>query len=235
MVGAPATKGRSSIARAASRCMNSSGDITKWVVPSRHGVLASAPPGPRRCTEPARWPAPSSDTNSPVDCLRLAKGRATGPARPARRAREGAAPLFQRFALVGPAAYRGVQAETLPVGPQVLQELCLPRHCALHPQHLLPGAWSKRDAASTGRSLQWPERAGVVRVGVVVGPIRLALLFGLRPCVRGARSRRLKAAPWRSCGCRSRPQRMQLMGQSCRLPQTLRAATRTPSRTVAGG
>ncbi len=37
---APATEGRSSIARAASRCMNSSGDITRCVVPSRHGVLS---------------------------------------------------------------------------------------------------------------------------------------------------------------------------------------------------
>ena len=27
-------------ANAASRCMNSSGDITKWVVPSRQGVLS---------------------------------------------------------------------------------------------------------------------------------------------------------------------------------------------------
>ena len=37
---ARATEGRSSIARAASRCMNSSGDITRCVVPSRQGVLS---------------------------------------------------------------------------------------------------------------------------------------------------------------------------------------------------
>ena len=51
---------------------------------------------------------------------------------------------------------------------------------ALHRQHLLARAGSKRDAVCAGRSVQWPERARFVRI-VVVSHVRLALLFNQHP------------------------------------------------------
>ena len=53
----------------------------------------------------------SPDTNSPVDCLCLRKGPATGRARPARRAVDAAAHLLQRLPVVGFAAHGSVQGE----------------------------------------------------------------------------------------------------------------------------
>jgi hypothetical protein len=89
--------------------------------------------------------------------------------------------LLQRLAILCTAAHSGVQAETVDVGPQRLPEVCLPGHGALHRQHLLTGARTEGDAASTGRSLQRPERAGLVRVCVVVGQVGRTLLFDQHP------------------------------------------------------
>ena len=52
---------------------------------------------------------------------------------------------------------------------------------ALHRQHLLPGAWAEGYAIATRGGLQRPEGAGLVRVGVGVGQVRLALLFDQHP------------------------------------------------------
>ncbi len=86
-----------------------------------------------------------------------------------RRAGDVAAQLLERLALVGAAAHSRVQAEPVDVGAEVLLEVRLPRHDTLDRQHLLAGAWSEGDAVSTRRGLQWPERAGFVRIVIVVG------------------------------------------------------------------
>ena len=83
-----------------------------------------------------------------------------------RRARDGAAQLLERLAVVGAAAYGGVQAEPVDVGAQALFEARLPWYCALQRQQLLAGARAERNAVSTGRGLQRPEHAGLVRVAV---------------------------------------------------------------------
>ena len=72
---------------AASRCVNSSGDMTRCVVPSRQAVLSLS----------TTWPGGVG--------LHAFVGQ--------RRAGDVAAQLFQRLAVVGAAAHRSVQAETL--------------------------------------------------------------------------------------------------------------------------
>ena len=93
----------------------------------------------------------------------------------------GAAQLLQRLAIIGSAAHGCVQAESVDVGAQPLLEVCVPRHCALHRQHLLAGAWAEGDAVSARGGLQRPEHAGLVRIGVAVSHIGLALLFDKHP------------------------------------------------------
>jgi len=89
--------------------------------------------------------------------------------------------LLQRLAIIGAAAHGGMQAEALDVGAQRLLEVGVPGHVTLQRQHLLAGAWAKGDAVRTGGGLQRPERAGLVRIGVVVGHIGLVLLFDEHP------------------------------------------------------
>ena len=107
----------------------------------------------------------------------LARGVALHPFVGQRRAGDVAAQLLQRIAVVGITAHSGVQAESVDVSAHVLLEPCLPRHDALHRQHLLAGARAKGDTVSTGCCLQRSERAGFVRIAAVVGQVRLALLF----------------------------------------------------------
>jgi len=57
--------------------------------------------------------------------------------------------LFLRLAVVGAAAHGRVQAEPIDVGAQRLLDVCVPRHCGAHRQHLLAGAWAEGDAVST--------------------------------------------------------------------------------------
>ena len=52
---------------------------------------------------------------------------------------------------------------------------------ALQRQHLLPSAWAEGDAVSTRGGLQRPERAGLVRITVVVGHVGRTLLFDQHP------------------------------------------------------
>ena len=78
--------------------MNSSGDITLWVVPSRQGGLELEHHLPRGV------------------CLYALVGQ--------RRARDVAAELFQPLAVVGAAAHRSVQGEAGHKGPE--GALCLP-------------------------------------------------------------------------------------------------------------
>ena len=62
---------------------------------------------------------------------------------------------------------------SIDVGAQGLPERRLPGHRTLHRQHLLPGARTESDAVGTRCGLQRPERAGLVRIAVVVGFVRL--------------------------------------------------------------
>ena len=55
------------------------------------------------------------------------------------RARDTAAQLLQRLAVVGAAAHRSAQAETLHVGTQLWSERGITGHGALDREHLLPG------------------------------------------------------------------------------------------------
>ena len=98
-----------------------------------------------------------------------------------RRAGDVAAKLLQRLAVVGAAAHGSVQAETVDIDAQRLLEVLLSGHNALRGQHLLPGARAEGDAVGTRRSLQRPERAGLVRITVVVGEVRRTLLFDQHP------------------------------------------------------
>jgi hypothetical protein len=52
---------------------------------------------------------------------------------------------------------------------------------ALHRQHLLAGTRAEGDAVSTGRSLQRPEHAGLVRIAIAVGHVGRTLLFDQHP------------------------------------------------------
>jgi len=58
-------------------------------------------------------------------------------------ARDVAAQLLQRLAVVGTAAHGGMQAEALDVGAQSLLEVRVPGHGTLQRQHLLAGAACK--------------------------------------------------------------------------------------------
>jgi len=51
------------------------------------------------------------------------------------------------------------------------------RHRTLHRENHLPGARAEGDAVGTRRGLQWPERAGLIRIGVGVGQIARSLLL----------------------------------------------------------
>lgn len=73
-----------------------------------------------------------------------------------------------------------MQAETLHVSAQRLVEAHLPGHCALHRQHLLAGARAEGDAVSACSRLQRAERAGLVRITVVVSHAGGALLLDQR-------------------------------------------------------
>ena len=90
------------------------------------------------------------------------------------RARDVAAQLLQRLAVVGAAAHRGVQAETVDVGKQRLLEVRIPGHAlqALHRQHLFSPSWPQGDATSTRRGLQRPEHAGFIGVAKQTFPKR---------------------------------------------------------------
>ena len=92
-----------------------------------------------------------------------------------------AAQLLQRLAIVGAAVHRGMQAEAVAVGTQRLLEVRIPGHHALDRQHLLPSAGAEGDAVSTRGGLQRPERAGLVRITVVVGHVGRTLLFDQHP------------------------------------------------------
>jgi hypothetical protein len=74
-----------------------------------------------------------------------------------------------------------VQTESGDVGAQRLLEVRVPGHRALQRQHLLPGAWAEGDAVSAGGGLQRPEHPRLVRIGVGVGHVGLALLFDEHP------------------------------------------------------
>ena len=52
---------------------------------------------------------------------------------------------------------------------------------ALDRQHLLPSTRTESDAVSACRGLQRPERAGLVRITVVVGDVGRTLLFDQHP------------------------------------------------------
>ena len=69
------------------------------------------------------------------------------------RACDVAAQLFQRLAVVSPAAQGSMQAEPADVSAQVLLELRIPGRDALQRQHLLASAWAESDAVGTGRGL----------------------------------------------------------------------------------
>ena len=62
------------------------------------------------------------------------------------RARDVAAQLLQRLAVVGAAAHGSVQAETLHVGTQLWSERSITGHGALHREHLLPGTRTEGNA-----------------------------------------------------------------------------------------
>jgi len=51
------------------------------------------------------------------------------------------------------------------------------RHRALHRENLLAGARAKGNAVGTRRSLQRPERAGLIRIGLGVGQVARSLLL----------------------------------------------------------
>ena len=108
--------------------MNSSGDITMCVVPSRHAVFSLS----------TTCPALLHCTRSSV----------------LRRAGDVAAKLLQPLALVGAAAYRGVQAEALHIGTQRLGEGSVAGHGALHLEDLLHGARARGDSIPCGRRPQ---------------------------------------------------------------------------------
>ena len=134
--------------------MNSSGDITKCVVPSRQGVFSFS----------TTWPAALLCTRSLVSAGRVMVRLSCSSA----------------WRQVGAAANGSVQAETLHVGTQVLFEVRLPWHCALQRQQLLAGARAEGDAIRTRGGLQRPERAGFVQIAVVVSQVGRTLLFDQR-------------------------------------------------------
>ena len=74
-----------------------------------------------------------------------------------------------------------MQAEAIHVGTQRLLEIGVSWHRVLHRQHLLAGARAEGDAVSARGCLQRPECAGLVRIAIVVGHVRLALLFDQHP------------------------------------------------------
>ena len=76
-----------------------------------------------------------------------------------------------RFATVGAAQHGCVQAETIDVGAQRVLEVRLPGHCTLQRQRLAASARAECDAVSARLGLQRLERAGFVRIAVVVGHV----------------------------------------------------------------
>ncbi len=118
---------------AASRCMNSSGLITRCVVPSRQGILSfsSTCPAALSCTRSSDSAEPGHKQSSglfvPGEGPGLWPGAASGRARPARRAGDVAAQLLQPLAVVCFDPHRGMQAETIDVGAQGLVRCALAR------------------------------------------------------------------------------------------------------------
>lgn len=100
-----------------SRCMNSSGDMTRCVVPSRQAVLSLS----------TTCPAALVCTRSLVSAGRVMVRHS----------------CWQRLPVVSVAAHGRVQAEPVDVGAQRLLEVSVPGHRALQRQHLLPGARSE--------------------------------------------------------------------------------------------
>ena len=85
--------------------------------------------------------------------------------------------MLHPLALVGAAAHRRVQAETLHVGTQRLGERGVSGHGALHREQLLPGTRAEGDAVCTCGRLQWPQRSGVIRLSIAVCQVGRLLLF----------------------------------------------------------
>jgi hypothetical protein len=94
------------------------------------------------------------------------------------------AQLFQPLAVLRFTAHRRVHAETLHIGAQRLVEVRMPGHRALHRQHPLAGPRAESDTAHAGGCLRWPERAGCLRVAVVVSDAGPALLLPQRAVLR---------------------------------------------------
>jgi len=113
--------------------MDSSGDLTRCVVPSPGRAFATR-------------------------SLELQHGLASGVGLYGfvgqRRACDVAGQLLQRLAVVSAAAHGSVQAETVDVGAQMPIEVGIPEHAALHRQHLLAAPRTEVDPASTGRRLR---------------------------------------------------------------------------------
>ena len=95
-----------------------------------------------------------------------------------RRTRDVAAKSLQPLAVVGFAAHRCVQAETLHLRAKLTFEARVARHGALNRQQLLAGARAEGDPIGTRGRLQRPQRARVVRV--VVGHVHRVLLLDQR-------------------------------------------------------
>lgn len=69
-----------------------------------------------------------------------------------RQARDGAAPWLESRAVIGSAAHRRVQAETLLVGTQRLGERGVARQGSPHREHRLLGTQAECDASGRART-----------------------------------------------------------------------------------
>jgi hypothetical protein len=110
--------------RAARRGMNSSGDMTRCVVPS--------PVAPRSLELEHHLPGG------------VGLHAFVGKGRPG----DVAAPLFQRLPLIGGATHGGVQAEAVDVGAKMLLEVRIPGHGGLYRQHLLASTRASSESPS---------------------------------------------------------------------------------------
>ena len=127
-----------------------------------------------KCAVPSRQAVLSFSTTCPSALVST---------RPLTKCRTGdvAAQLLQRLPVVGAAAHSGMQAEAVDVGAKVLLEVRIPGHGGLYRQQLLASTRTEGDAVSACRGLQRPERAGLVRITVVVGDVGRTLLFDQNP------------------------------------------------------
>ena len=83
------------------------------------------------------------------------------------------------------AAHGSMQAESFQIGAQLLLELRRHWHGTLQGQHLLAGTRDVRDSLSTGACLQTLKRARLIRIALVTGQVRFALLFDQYALSRG--------------------------------------------------